>query len=66
MSAKAFIAARINLEAKRLLVHTDWPVALIAERLGFDEATNFSKFFKRESGATPAQFRRRQAADAPM
>ena len=60
MSAKAFIAARINLEAKRLLVHTAMPVAMIAGKLGFDEATNFSKFFKREAGCTPAEFRRRQ------
>lgn len=60
MTAKAFIAARINLEAKRLLVHTDLPVGAIAEKLGFDEPTNFSKFFKREVGHTPADFRGRQ------
>lgn len=60
IAAKAFIAARINLEAKRLLVHTDAPVVAIAEKLGFDEATNFSKFFKREVACTPAEFRRRQ------
>ena len=62
MTAKAFIAARIVLEAKRLLVHTDLPVATIAEKLGFDEATNFSKFFRREVEGTPAAFRRRQRA----
>ena len=60
ITAKAFIAARINLEAKRLLVHTDAPVVAIAEKLGFDEPTNFSKFFKREVACTPAEFRRRQ------
>ena len=59
-TAKAFIAARINLEAKRLLVHLDMPVATIAEKLGFDEPTNFSKFFKREVGCTPVEFRKRQ------
>ena len=64
MSAKAFIASRINLEAKRLLVHTDLPVTLVGEKLGFDEATNFSKFFRRETGCTPAEFRRRQAAES--
>lgn len=62
MTAKAFIAARVNLEAKRLLVHTDLTVASIAEKLGFEEATNFSKFFKREAGCTPAEFRQRQRA----
>ncbi|OGB30234.1 MAG: transcriptional regulator [Burkholderiales bacterium RIFCSPLOWO2_12_FULL_61_40] len=62
MTAKAFIAGRINLEAKRLLVHTDIPVVTIAEKLGFDEPTNFSKFFKREAGCTPMEFRRQAGA----
>jgi AraC-like DNA-binding protein len=35
-------------------------VVAIAEKLGFDEPTNFSKFFKREVGGTPAEFRKRQ------
>jgi AraC-like DNA-binding protein len=62
MSAKAFISKRINLEAKRLLVHTDFPVGVIAERLGFQEATHFSKFFKRETSCTPKEFRARSDA----
>jgi AraC-like DNA-binding protein len=60
VSAKSFISARINLEAKRLLVHTDFPLCIIAEKLGFEEATHFSKFFKRETGCTPTEFRQRQ------
>ncbi|MDZ4309257.1 MAG: helix-turn-helix transcriptional regulator [Cypionkella sp.] len=56
-NAKSVIAARITLEAKRLLAHTDRPIYLIAEALGFVEATNFAKFFKRETGVTPAGFR---------
>ena len=60
ITAKAFIAARINLEAKRLLAHSDLPITAMAEKLGFDEATNFTKFFKREAGFTPSEFRRRQ------
>ena len=59
-TAKAFIAERIALEAKRLLAHTDQPVATIADHLGFDEPTNFSKFFRREASCTPAAFRQRQ------
>jgi len=61
MNAKAFISARIHLEAKRLLAHTDLPVGVIAEKLGFDEATHFSKFFRRDAGCTPTEFRRRAA-----
>ena len=58
VSAKTFLLERIVLEAKRLLAHTDEPVAAIAEILGFDEATNFVKFFRRESGQPPGAFRR--------
>lgn len=57
-SAKSVIAARIALEAKRLLAHTDRPIYLIAEDLGFVEATNFAKFYKRETGFTPMGFRK--------
>jgi AraC-like DNA-binding protein len=60
VTPKKFIANRINLEAKRLLAHTALRISSISERLGFDEPTNFIKFFKRESGCTPAEFRLRQ------
>jgi len=60
-SAKELISRRINLEAKRLLVHTDLPVSVIASKLGFEEATHFSKFFRREVGCTPRHFRMRSS-----
>ncbi|MET9229249.1 helix-turn-helix transcriptional regulator [Lentzea sp. NPDC003310] len=56
-SAKALIDARVALEAKRLLVHTDLSSAAIGHRLGFSEATNFTKFFVRETGVSPGAFR---------
>jgi AraC-like DNA-binding protein len=58
-TAKQIISARIALEAKRLLAHTDMHICLISDSLGFDEATNFSKFFKREEGCTPTEFQQR-------
>lgn len=57
ISAKEFVSRRVGLEAKRLLIHTDWPVGVIADKLGFNEATHFSKFFRRVAGCTPQQFR---------
>ncbi|WP_081068348.1 AraC family transcriptional regulator [Burkholderia stagnalis] len=60
VTAKAFIASRINLEAKRMLAHTDLRISAIAERLGFEETTHFTKFFKRETGCTPSEFRQKQ------
>lgn len=60
-TAKQLIEARVTLEAKRLLAHTDLPVAAISHRLGFTEPTNFSKFFVREAGQTPGAFRDTQS-----
>ena len=57
MTAKRVIVERIILEAKRLLAHSQLPVASISHQLGFDEPTNFVKYVKRETGATPAQLR---------
>ena len=62
VSAKDLIARRLCLEAKRLLAHTASPVQAIAFDLGFDEATNFVKFFKRVEGVTPTDFRREHSA----
>lgn len=54
---KQLLDERVLLEAKRLLVHTENPVKTIGLYLGFDETTNFAKFFKKHSGQTPASFR---------
>ena len=61
VKAKAYIDARINLDAKRLLAQTAMPIARIGDQIGFDEATNFVKFFKREVGCAPGAFRRQHA-----
>jgi AraC-like DNA-binding protein len=58
VTAKAFIASRVSLEAKRLLVHTTLSVTAIGDSLGFDDPSNFVKFFKREAGCTPLELRR--------
>lgn len=57
--AKRFIDDRVLLEAKRLLVHTELSATAIGERLGFPDATVFTKFFRRRAGETPAGFRTR-------
>lgn len=60
VNAKTYIALRLVLEAKRLLVHTTQPLQSIALGLGFEDAANFGKFFKRMSAATPGAFRLKQ------
>ncbi len=51
------IRQRILLEARLLLMHTDWPIALVAHSLGFEEPASFSHFFKSQTGNTPHTFR---------
>jgi AraC-like DNA-binding protein len=56
-SAKQLVDERVALEAKRLLATSDLPVAEVGRRLGFDEPTNFGRFFARETEQTPGAFR---------
>ena len=54
---KEIIDDRIILEAKRILAHTTESVKEIGYNLGFDEPTNFIKYFKKHSKFTPTEFR---------
>ncbi len=56
-SPKELIDDRVALEAKRLLGCSDDSVATVGKRLGFSEATNFTKFFTRTTGMSPHDFR---------
>jgi AraC-like DNA-binding protein len=58
-SAKKYIDRHVLLESRRLLAYTDMTVGEIAQRVGFSELTNFIKFFRREGGESPSEFRRR-------
>jgi AraC-like DNA-binding protein len=56
-SAKQLIDERVALEAKRLLATSGLPVSDVGRLLGFDEPTNFGRFFARETGQSPGAFR---------
>jgi AraC family transcriptional regulator, transcriptional activator of pobA len=51
------IRKEIALEAKRLLAHTDDTIAEIGYKLHFDDPSYFGRFFKRETGLSPNDFR---------
>ena len=55
--ALALLQERRLLEARRLLVYSELPVADVAARLGFDDAGYFSRFFARASGTPPSVYR---------
>lgn len=56
-SAKEFIDAIYIKQIKRLLINTELQVKEIAYQSGFEETTNFYKYFKRHTQSTPEQFR---------
>lgn len=57
-SPKQLIEDRLMLEARRLLVHTHSSIKEIGFVLGFEEPTNFTRFFRHRQGQTPADFRK--------
>lgn len=54
---KKIIDDRIMLEAKRILAHSSESVKEISYSLGFDEPTNFVKYFRKHHLSTPIEFR---------
>jgi AraC-like DNA-binding protein len=58
MSLYAFLT-RVRIEkAKELLNHTDFPIKIIAERVGFKDISNFNRNFKKLTGVSPLVWRR--------
>ncbi|WP_055444821.1 helix-turn-helix domain-containing protein [Lacinutrix himadriensis] len=58
ITAKQFIDEFIILEAKRLLINSEIKSTELAYSLGFEEPTNFVKYFKKYTGFTPNQFKK--------
>jgi AraC-like DNA-binding protein len=56
-SAVQWIVSGRMAEARRLLLHSDEMVDVIAERVGYADPTHFIRMFRREHGATPAAWR---------
>ncbi len=52
------IRNRIALEAKRLLINNDLTIFEIANQLNFADNSYFSRFFKKQTGLTPEEFRK--------
>jgi AraC family transcriptional regulator, transcriptional activator of pobA len=59
-SARAWLIAGRMAEARRRLLHSDESVDIIAERVGYADATHFIRLFRRAHGLTPAAWRARQ------
>ncbi|MDQ0327656.1 two-component system response regulator YesN [Rhodopseudomonas julia] len=58
VSYKQFLTEKRIEAAKDLLLTTDTTNEAVAEQVGYANVTNFYRLFQRETGMTPAQFRR--------
>lgn len=57
-AAKAYINDHLIMEMKRLLMNTSLGIKEIAYKTGFEDPTNFVKYFKKNTGQTPVGFRK--------
>lgn len=57
-TAGDLIRDRIILEAKRLLTNADMTIAEIAYDLNFQDNSYFARFFRKNTGTTPEEFRK--------
>lgn len=60
--AGEFVRERIVLEAKRLLVNPAISISHLSNELNFSDNSYFTKFFKKQVGMTPENFRKEHAA----
>ena len=59
LPAKEYIHDVLIIEIKRFLMNTTLSAKEISYKTGFEEVTNFVKYFKKYSGMTPSQFKKK-------
>lgn len=57
-SFKSWLDEKLISEAKRLLTESENSIDYVAEFLGFNSQSNFSRFFKRMTNLSPIEFRK--------
>lgn len=57
-TAKQYIEDRVLLEIKRLLVYSTLTIKEIAYQIGFEDPTNFTKYFKARLKMLPTEYRK--------
>jgi AraC-like DNA-binding protein len=62
--AKRLLDDVLATRARRLLLYTDESTARVGASLGFEDASYFSRFFRRATGQTPSELRRVRRARA--
>lgn len=59
LSVGEYIRAQVITNARRLLAHTSMTVQEVGEALGYDDYSYFSRLFRKMSGMTPTDFRKK-------
>ncbi|MBO0951803.1 helix-turn-helix domain-containing protein [Fibrella forsythiae] len=62
-TASQLLHERLLTEARRLLTHTAQSVKEVGFDLGFDDPSYFVRFFRKQAGQTPVEFRKELAHD---
>lgn len=58
-TATKLITNRVILEAKRVLINASKTVNQVADNLGFENYSYFTRLFKKQTGMTPNEFRKK-------
>ena len=56
---KTYMYDSLILEIKRLLMNTSLSIKEISYKIGFEDPTNFVKYFKKYTELTPIDFRKK-------
>ncbi|MEV5981427.1 helix-turn-helix transcriptional regulator [Streptomyces sp. NPDC052114] len=59
LPATEYIQAARTAKARELLELTNEPVAQISHSVGYLDVSNFRRLFRRATGVTPSEYRRR-------
>ncbi len=57
-SAKVFINEIVIIQSKRIIANSNESLTEIAFKVGFNDPTNFFKYFRKYTGLSPSQFRK--------
>lgn len=60
-NALSFILERVLAESKSLILYTNFDISEIAYQLNFSDPANFGKFFRKATGMSPSEFRKKAA-----
>ena len=63
-SPRQVLYDRLMLEAKRLFYYTGKSVKEVAHEIGFENPAHFSRFFKKQAGLTPKEFKKKRTYHA--